>query len=77
MQDISLSLGRNNTEIPTATIAGDTINLVGQTQRVQITNINYATNTITVNSPLSWTQGQGVGLSYEGSAPDKGAYEYV
>ncbi len=57
-------------------ISGDTIQLAGQTQTARITNIDYTTNTITVNSALSWTQGQGIGLAYNGNAPDLGAYEY-
>jgi hypothetical protein len=56
-------------------VQGDLIQLAGQTQRSRITNVNYETNTITVDTPLTWTQGQGVSLAYEGSAPDIGAYE--
>jgi hypothetical protein len=55
---------------------GDLIQLEGQTKRVRITNINYGTNTLTLDSSLSWSSGQGVSLAYTGSAPDIGAYEY-
>ncbi len=58
-------------------IEGDIIQLKGSTQRVKIINVDYTTNTITVASSLTWTQGQGISLSYEGSAPDAGAYEYT
>lgn len=41
-----------------------------------IVSINYSTNTITVNSSISWTQNEGLSLDYYGSAPDIGAEEY-
>jgi hypothetical protein len=58
-------------------IEGDIIQLEGSAQRAQITNIDYNTDTITVDTSLTWTQGFGVSLVYEGSAPDIGACEYV
>jgi hypothetical protein len=58
-------------------VDGDTIQLEGQTQTAQITNVNYDTNIITVDISLTWNQGQGISLAYEGSAPDAGAYEYM
>jgi hypothetical protein len=51
---------------------------------VQIAGINYSTNTITLASPKTWSNGakvwlykksDGTGVLY-GSAPDYGAYEY-
>lgn len=54
---------------------GDTIQLAGQSQRAVITAVDYSTNTLTLNQSLSWTSGQGVSLSYEGAAPDMGAFE--
>jgi len=57
-------------------IDGDLIQLQGQSVTARITNVNYDTNTITVNGSLTWTNGQGVSLSYSGSAPDIGAYEF-
>jgi len=56
---------------------GDTIQLEGQLETARITNINYSTNTIIVNSSLSWYSGQGVSLIYSGYAPDIGAFEYT
>ncbi|MFQ5964718.1 MAG: hypothetical protein ACE5KZ_10565 [Candidatus Scalinduaceae bacterium] len=56
-------------------IEGDLIQLEGQTQTARITNISG--NTITLDTPLSWNNNQGVSLAYNGSAPDIGAYEYV
>jgi hypothetical protein len=57
------------------TVPGDTIQLQGQTSTATITAISG--NTITINSSLTWTNGQGVALPYSGSAPDVGAYEYT
>jgi len=56
-------------------VSGDIIQLFGTVQRARITSVDYTTDTITVNQVLSWTQGQGIGLSYAGAAPDAGAYE--
>ena len=56
------------------TVFGDTIQLQGQTVTAVITSISG--NTITVATPLSWTNGQGVAMAYPGSAPDVGAFEY-
>lgn len=55
-------------------VPGDTIQLQGQTATVKITGISN--NTITVDSSLTWTNGQGVALTYAGPAPDIGAFEY-
>ena len=56
---------------------GDSIQLQGQTQVARITSINYTTNVLTVDQPLTWTSGLGVSIPYSGSAPDIGAYEYT
>jgi hypothetical protein len=58
-------------------VQGDEIQLFGSTQRARISSVNYTTNTITVDKVLSWTQSQGLGLVYQSSAPDLGAYETV
>jgi hypothetical protein len=55
---------------------GDVIQLEGQTQTARIVRVDFVNNTITVDQPLTWTSGQGISLSYTGSAPDLGAYEY-
>jgi hypothetical protein len=39
--------------------------------------MDYVNNTLTLDQPLSWTDGQGVSLAYNGKAPDIGAYEYT
>jgi len=62
-------------------LPGDTIQLKGQTATSTITAINYIPSTnynlgvLTLNSPLTWTNGQGVALAYNGLAPDMGAFE--
>ncbi|MGZ3972474.1 MAG: hypothetical protein ACXVJM_21850 [Mucilaginibacter sp.] len=58
-------------------IPGDLIQLNGQTQKARITAIDYVQNTLTVDASLTWQQGQGISLAYEGSAPDQGAYEFI
>jgi hypothetical protein len=57
-------------------VLGDEIQILGTSQRARITLVNYSTNTITVDTTLTWTEGQGISLSYAGPAPDIGAYEY-
>ena len=57
-------------------VAGDEIQLFGTAQKAIIVSVNYQTNTLTLDRSLTWTQNQGVGLSYKGSAPDIGAYEH-
>ena len=58
-------------------VEGDLIQLENQTKRAKITNVDYDNNIITVDTNLSWTNGLGVALSYEGSTPDIGAIEYT
>jgi hypothetical protein len=57
-------------------VHGDDIQIVGTSQKARITKVNYWTNTITVDIPLTWAQNQGIALAYIGSAPDAGAHEY-
>jgi hypothetical protein len=54
---------------------GDLIQLSGQTQTARIVEIDYATNTLTLDRALTWMAGQGVSLAYSGNAPDIGASE--
>jgi hypothetical protein len=53
----------------------DMIQLEGHSQAVTITDIDYSTNTITVDTALDWDAGTGVSLPFFGAAPDQGAYE--
>ncbi len=55
---------------------GDLIQLEGDSAQARIIHIDYDNNEITVDTALSWTQGQGISLAYSGTAPDAGAYEY-
>lgn len=57
-------------------VDADLIQLEGQSETTRITQVDYDTNTITVDGALSWTQGQGVNLAYVDAAPDLGAYEF-
>ena len=56
--------------------SGDAIQLEGDTTVVHVVGINYQTNELTLDGPLTWSTGQGVSLQYSGSAPDVGAFEY-
>jgi len=56
-------------------VEGDMIQLFGTRQKARITNVNYDTNWITLDRSVTWTQGQGVSLPYNGAAPDAGAFE--
>lgn len=57
-------------------IPGDVIQLEGETQTVKVTNVDYVSNTISVDTSLSYYSGQGVSLAYSGFSPDIGADEY-
>lgn len=57
-------------------VAGDLIQLANG-QRARVLDVNYGTGIITVDTELSWMQNMGLGLAYEGSASDLGAYEFV
>lgn len=54
---------------------GDLIR-VGDNEAVRIVKIEHTENTITVQKPITWDDGDGVSLPYSGRAPDVGAYEY-
>lgn len=56
-------------------VAGDTIQLEGQTLTAGIKDIDYSTKALILSSPLSWRDGQGVCLEYKGKAPDIGVDE--
>ncbi len=54
---------------------GDIIQLEGSTERATVVFIDLTANVLTLSRPLTWTDGQGVSLAYEGDGPDVGAYE--
>src|SRR5262249_17484986 len=49
---------------------GDRIQLFGTAQTAIVVQVDYSTNTLTVNTPVSWSQNEGISLAYAGSAPD-------
>lgn len=55
--------------------AGDTIQLAGGSDTAVVVACDLATNRLTLDRALAWTDGQGVGLAYRGTAPDVGAFE--
>jgi hypothetical protein len=55
---------------------GDVIQLEGSSQTARITAIDYATNTLSLGSSLSWSANQGVGLAWKANGPDIGTMEY-
>jgi hypothetical protein len=55
-------------------LPGDRIRVGENTATV--TSVNYATSTLTVSPAISWSSGDSVSYSYNGSAPDMGAQEY-
>ena len=57
-------------------IQGDLIQLEGGVQRARVTNIDYARGVLFLDTPLTWADGQGVALGFEGKAPDMGAFEH-
>jgi hypothetical protein len=57
-------------------VQGDEIQLAGG-QRRRVTHVDYAANRITVDQALTWTQGEGISLAYQGAAPDLGADEFL
>jgi len=58
-----------------ALVEGDMIQIEGRERAVTITDVDYETGTITIDTALSWTAGTGVGLPYFGAGPDQGACE--
>ena len=57
-------------------IAGDQIQLQGSAQRARLVSVDYGSRTLTCDVQLTWSQGQGIGLPYEGAGPDIGAFEF-
>jgi hypothetical protein len=53
-------------------IPGDTIELEGTTDRATIVAIDHSSHTLTLSTPVAFTNGQGVALPYNGTAPDIG-----
>lgn len=56
-------------------VPGDVVQLKGSTERATITALDRASHTLTLSTALSHSDGQGIALAYQGSAPDVGARE--
>ena len=54
-------------------IPGDSIQLQGMSQTVQIVSVDPSSNTLILSSAVTFKDGQGVALPYNASAPDIGA----
>jgi hypothetical protein len=57
-------------------VEGDWVQLEGQATPVQIGEVDYTANTITLTAPHTWDAGIGVGLPYFGETPDQGVFEF-
>lgn len=55
---------------------GDLIQLEGTGQRARIVSVDDDTDLLTIDTALTWSNGQGVHLAYAGAAPDVGAFEH-
>jgi len=61
--------------LPTLGVSGDNI-FVGSNTNLEVIAVDYSAETITVNRSITWSDGDDASLSsYNGSAPDIGAYE--
>ncbi len=55
---------------------GDEVQLESDDMALRVSAIDYSNNTITVHAPVEFRKGQGVHLTFSGSGPDVGAFEY-
>ena len=56
--------------------SGDLIQLDGTSAPIRVVAIDYATNTLNLESSTTWVTGQGVHVAFTGNSPDVGAFEY-
>ena len=54
---------------------GDTIQFQGQAVTARIKQVDLKSGLLTIDHPLSWSDGQEITLAYQGKGPDIGAYE--
>jgi hypothetical protein len=54
---------------------GDLVQVEDRTETARVIAVDYSSDVVTLDRSLSWTQGQGFGLPYDGDAPDVGAFE--
>ncbi|WP_369434319.1 right-handed parallel beta-helix repeat-containing protein [Psychromonas sp. MME1] len=55
---------------------GDSIQIQGQSETAIIVKIDYEKQAIILNKAMSWNQGDGIALQYNGSSPNLGAIQY-
>lgn len=55
---------------------GDSVRIEGTTETAVIVKIDYIQQSIILDKALTWQQGDGIALSYNGTHPDIGALEY-
>ena len=55
---------------------GDEIRVKGHPETARILEIDYENHTLMLDRSLSWEQGDGVHLGFQGEAPDVGAFEH-
>jgi len=55
---------------------GDLVQIEGRNATAIISAINYQTQTLTLETALTWKKGEKIALSYRGIKPDIGALEY-
>ena len=51
------------------------VQLENDSSTVTVTDVNYGTSTITVNTSVSWSQNDGIAFAFNDSGPDIGATE--
>jgi MYXO-CTERM domain-containing protein len=56
-------------------VSGDRIQILGTTYKVTLIEVDYSTNTLTVDTLVTWQENSGVVLQYDGAGPDLGAHE--
>jgi len=49
---------------------------IGQSGPFRVVEVDYTCNTLTIDKPAEWTDGEDVSLYYVGKRPDIGAHEY-
>jgi hypothetical protein len=55
---------------------GDRVQIEGQSEAIEIADIDYESSTLVLVTPAKWRRDDGIHLAYSGRAPDMGAYEY-
>ncbi len=77
MQSSPLAVQYSTANVGIVGLAGDLIqvDLAASVEIVEITNVDYETNTLTLASAISWEDGACATYPYNGVAPDMGVLE--